>query len=148
MNSSSGIAEEEPRGSMLGWSIMFIYQFDSEFAKELYQNYKEHFSRNYLALRLFKERHDNNDTNTGDIDSGPLLRGYSVPANEFALSNAVLAGDFKTARKIERLIALGTSSITTDDEFRYSVLFLDMNISPMAEALVLNSLTITKWTRK
>lgn len=146
VNSNSGIAEEEPRGSMLGWSIMFIYQFDSEFAKDLYQNYKDHFSHNYLALRLFKERYDNNETNTGDIDSGPILRGYSIPANEFALSNAILAGDFKTARKIERLISLGTSTITKNNEFRYSVRFLDMNISPMAEALVLNSLTITKWT--
>lgn len=146
MNSNTGVAEEEPRGSMLGWSIMFIYQFDTEFAKELYQNYKTNFSYNFLALRLFKERYNNNETNPGDIDSGPILRGYSIPANEFALSNAVLACDFKTARKIERLISLGTSSITENNEFRYSVRFLDLNISPMAEALVLNSLTITKWS--
>ena len=31
---------------------------------------------------------DNKKTSIGDIDSGPIIRGYSIPANEFALSNA------------------------------------------------------------
>lgn len=145
VNTQTGEPDEEPRGSMLGWSISFIYQFDSVFAQELYQNYKKNFSHNYLALRLFKERYDSQETNTGDIDSGPIFFGYSIPANEFALSNAVLAKDFKTAKKIERLIDWGTSTITQNDELKYEVRFLDLTISPMAEALVLHSLTITKW---
>lgn len=142
----TGRAKEEPRGSMLGWSIMFIYQFDNEFAIELYNNYKKHFSDNLLVLRLFNERHDSKDINPGDIDSGPIIFGYSIPANEFALGNAVLAGDYKTAKRIERLISMGAKTIEKEDEKRYKLRFMDMNISPMAEALVLYSLTMTKWT--
>ncbi|MHC1776383.1 MAG: hypothetical protein AB9834_13345 [Lentimicrobium sp.] len=142
----TGEPMEEPRGSMLGWSIMFIYQFDEAFAVELYNNYKKHFSNNLLIFRLFRERHDIRRTSMGDIDSGPVFLGYSIPANEFALGNSILAGDFKTAKKLERLIGFGTNTITKNNEIRYKVRFVNMNISPMAEALVLNSLTITKWT--
>lgn len=148
ISSTTGLPLEEPRGSMLGWSIMFIYQFDSDFATELYQNYKKHFSDNLLLFRLFKERHNNRQTSLGDIDSGPILWGYSIPANEFALSNSVLDNDFNTAGKIIRLIHLGSSTIEEDDELKYRVRFINMNISPMAEALVLHSLTMTKWTQK
>ncbi|MFN7118197.1 MAG: hypothetical protein ACK4TA_15460 [Saprospiraceae bacterium] len=146
INADTGEPVEEPRGSMLGWSIMFIYQFDKEFAVELYNNYKKHFSKNWLIFRLFRERYNNKETSMGDIDSGPIFLGYSIPANEFALSNAVLAGDYNTAKKLERLIKFGTKTIKKNNEIRYKVKFVEMNISPMAEALVLNSLTITRWT--
>ncbi|PXV69101.1 hypothetical protein CLV62_101370 [Dysgonomonas alginatilytica] len=145
LDSKSGKAIEEPRGSMLGWSILFIYQFDSQFAIELYNNYKKNFSNDFLVFRLFRERSENRDTSIGDIDSGPIFLGYSIPANEFALGASNLSGDYKTAKKLERLINFGTSQIEDNNEFKYKVKFTEMNISPMAEALVLNSLTITKW---
>lgn len=148
INPKNGEPMEEPRGSMLAWSIMFIYQFDSEFAIELYTNYKKHFSFDYLVFRLFKERCGNFEIGLGDIDSGPLFFGYSIPANEFALGNAILANDYKTARKLERLINLGAVTIDHNDEIKYQVRFVGMNISPMAEALVLNSLTIIKWVNE
>lgn len=146
INAKTGKPIEEPRGSMLGWCIMFIYQFDSDFATNLYNDYKAHFSSDFLIFRLFKERFNNSKTNSGDIDSGPIFWGYSIPANEFALGGAVLSGDFKTARKIERLISFGTSKDEKGEKLKYNVRFVNMNISPMAEVLVLNSLTITKWT--
>ncbi len=59
INSKTGKPIEEPRGSMIGWSIMFIYQFDPDFAIDLYFNYKKHFSKNYLVFRLFRERYNN-----------------------------------------------------------------------------------------
>jgi len=145
INPATGKAAEEPRGSMLGWSIMFIYQFDPEFSIELYNKYKKHFSNEMLIFRLFKERYRNNSTSMGDIDSGPVFLGYSIPANEFALGGAILAEDYKTALKLERLINFGTTQEEINGELKYNVRFVDMNISPMAEALVLNSLTITKW---
>ncbi|NCP85183.1 MAG: hypothetical protein GW809_02575 [Bacteroidetes bacterium] len=48
--------------------------------------------------------------------------------------------------ELQRLIILGTKSITDNNELRYKVRFFDMTISPMAEALVLHSLTMTKWS--
>lgn len=141
----TGEALEEPRGSMLGWSIVFIYQFDSEFALNLYENYKDHFSDNLLVLRLFRERSDKRLFSFSDIDSGPIFLGYSIPANEFALGPAILAKDYRTAKKIERLISFGAATVGKETEIKYRVRFVDMNISPMAEALVLNSLMMTRW---
>lgn len=145
VNPETSKAEEEPRGSMLGWSIMFIYQFDKDFALQLYKDYKKHFSDNLIALRLFRERADKRFLSAGDIDSGPIILGYSIPANEFALGPAIVAEDWRTAKKIERLINLGTSTSEKNNELKYKVRFVPMNISPMAEALVLNSMTMVRW---
>jgi hypothetical protein len=139
---------EEPRGSMLGWSIMFIFQFDENFAIEQYNNYRQFFSYDIIILRLFKERYTSWNTNIGDIDSGPIFLGFSIPANEFALGGSILAKDFGTTKKLERLIDIGTEIIIKHDELRYRTNFYDLNISPMAEAIVLYSLTITKWENK
>jgi hypothetical protein len=130
VNPTTGLKEEEPRGSMLGWSINFIYQIDSTYAVNLYDNYKDKFSLNLGLFRIFKERYKKNETNMGDIDSGPLFLGYSIPANEFALSNAVLAKDYSTARKIKRLVNFGAKKIINNDELSYKVRFIDMEISP------------------
>ena len=141
----SGEPIEEPRGSMLGWSIMFINQFDSTFAKSLYLSYKKNFSNDYMLLRFFRERHDVKESNMGDIDSGPIVWGFSIPANQFALGCAIISGDFSTANKIKRLIDIGTEEVITNEEFKYKTKYIDINISPMAEALVLFSLTLRKW---
>lgn len=147
IDSRSGLAEEEPRGSMLGWSIMFIYQFDQDFADFLYQNYKDKFSTNLFTLRLFRERYDNWESSLGDIDSGPLFMGYSIPANGFALANSVAAKDYKTAAQLNRLVNLGTSrNFDYENEFSYDTRFIDFQISPMAEAIMLYSFTMHKWT--
>lgn len=145
VNSETGEPEELPRGGMLGYSIMFIYQFDKDFAGVLYDNYLEHFSNNFVVFRLFKEWYKDKSTHEGDIDSGPVFLGYSIPANEFALASAVLSGDFKTAKKMERLVSFGTKEIKKNNELKYKVRFTKMNISPMAEAIVLYSLTANVW---
>ena len=145
IDSESGIPKEEPRGSMLGWSIMFISHFDPPFAKELYQNYKKHFSNNFGVLRLFKERYNVRTTDVGDIDSGPVFLGYSMPANQFALAGAVLSGDMRTAKKLERLTEWGTKEVGPSGETKYQTRFVELNISPMAEALVLYGMTMTDW---
>jgi hypothetical protein len=141
INPENGTPFEEPRGSMLGWSIMFISQFEPDFARELYSNYKLHFSTNLGMYQPFKERYNVSNTDIGDIDSGPILFGYNIPANEFALSGAIFTGDLKTAKRIERLIDFGTSKQIKHDELYYETLFIDFKISPMAEALVLYSLS-------
>jgi hypothetical protein len=139
---------EEPRGSMLGWSIMFIYQFNDVFAADQYRKYKESFSRDIGVLRLFRERYDRWETGSGDIDSGPLFLGFSIPANQFALCGSIMSGDYHTAKKLERLITIGTQRIMTNNEMKYTTIFPRINISPMAEALMLFSLTATQWTAK
>ncbi len=148
INSQTGKPEEEPRGSMTAWNIIFISRFDEAFAIELYNSYFEHFSDNYGAFRLFKERKGNSETSYGDIDSGPLLAGYGIPSNVFAIACARIAEDYKTAKQIENLLEIGARKIDKNNEIFYDIRFVDMEYSPLAEAIVLFSITVNDWKKK
>ena len=143
--STSRQSVEEPRGSGLGWSINFIYQFDPDFAAEQYQLYQQHLSTNLGLLRLYRERISNYTTDVGDIDSGPLLLGHSIPANAFAFGNAVALRDWRNAQRLRRVVALGSRQIETATEISYGVRFVDLSVSPLAEALLLHAETMTPW---
>lgn len=136
---------EEPRGSGLGWSINFLYHTDSTFAAEQYRLYQQQLSTNFGVVRLYRERADDYETSAGDIDSGPLILGYSIPANAFAFGNAVALRDWRNAQRLRRVIALGSQEVKTADELHYRVRFVDLSVSPLAEALLLNAETMTPW---
>jgi len=144
---STGKALEEPRGSMIGWSIFFIYRFDKGFARELYEKYKDTFSTNLIALRLYNERKHVNSTNLGDLDSGPILWGYSIPAAAFAFGDAVAMQDWHEAEKLHRLVSIGSKLVQNGDEMRYQPRIGDLNFSPLAESLGLYFETMTEWKR-
>ncbi len=145
VNYRNGEPMEEPRGAMIGWSIFFIYRFDEAFAEELYKNYKANFSNNLLVFRLYRERYENWSTNKGDFDSGPLILGYSIPANAFAFAGAVAFHDKTNAKRLRRVISLGSKEVENKDEIFYQTRFIDFEISPLAEALILFSETMTEW---
>lgn len=145
INTHDGTIKEEPRGSMLGWSIFFIYRFDPEFAKKQYTIYKKKFSNNLLVIRLYRERYRNYMTGLGDIDSGPLFLGYSIPASAFAFGDAVAMKDLRNAKRLKRLINFGSKTIEEDNEIKYKIRFTELSSSPMQEALILYLETMTEW---
>lgn len=145
INPKTGEIEEKPRGSMNGWGIYFIYRFNPDFAKEQYEIYKKKFSNNFLVIRLFRERYKTYNTGLGDIDSGPLFLGYSIPASAFAFGDAVAMGDMRNAKRLRRLISFGSKKIEENNEIRYRIRFTDLNASPMQEALILYFETMTEW---
>ena len=138
-------AAEEPRGSHLGWSIFFLYRFAPAFATEQYQRYQQHFSANFGVIRLYRERVGSYATSEGDLDSGPLILGYSIPANAFAFGNAVARRDWRNAQRLRRVIRFGSREIETPSELSYGVRFVDLSVSPLAEALLLHAETMTPW---
>ena len=136
---------EEPRGSHLGWSIFFLYRFAPAYAAEQYRLYQQHFSTNFGVIRLYRERIGSYETSAGDVDSGPLILGYSIPANAFAFGNAVALRDWRNAQRLRRVISFGSREIETPEEIHYGVRFVDLSVSPLAEALLLNAETMTPW---
>lgn len=145
VDAGTGKLLEEPRGCMIGWSIFFIYRFDKDYANELYEKYKDKFSDNLLIFRLFNERYRNSETTSGDIDSGPLFWGYGVPATAFAFGDAVAVQDLKNAKKLQRLIDLGSKRIISNKELKYETRYIDLQVSPLAESLLLYFETMTEW---
>jgi hypothetical protein len=139
---------EVPRGSMIGWSILFIYRFDPAFAKELYENYKSCFSTNYLVVRPFKEIRGSWKSGAGDVDSGPLFLGYSAPASTFALGDAIAMRDYVTAEKISNLIAIFSGKKAEGGEMKFKTRFYNVSVSPMTEAVLLYMETMKEWISK
>ncbi|GAB3588796.1 hypothetical protein [Hymenobacter daeguensis] len=138
-------AAEEPRGSHLGWSIFFLYRFAPAYAAEQYRLYQQQFSTSFGAIRLYRERAGRYETSEGDVDSGPLILGYSIPANAFAFGDAVALRDWRNAQRLRRVIRFGSREVATPQELHYGVRFVDLPVSPLAEALILHAETMTPW---
>ncbi len=139
-------AAEEPRGSHLGWSIFFLYRFAPALAAEQYRSYQQHFSTNFGVIRLYRERIGSYETSEGDHDSGPLILGYIITANAFAFGNAVAMRDWRNAQRLRRVIRFGSREVETPTEMHYGVRFVDLPVSPLAEALLLHAETMTPWS--
>jgi len=137
MVDAAGQPSEEPRGSHLGWSIWFLTQVDSAFARQQYALYQRHHSTNLGVLRMYSEFAHSYETGTGNVDSGPLILGYGIPATAFAFADAVALGDWRNAQRLRRVISLGSRKIREGDELRYGVRLIDLEVNPLSEALLL-----------
>jgi hypothetical protein len=137
MVEADGQPSEEPRGSHLGWSIWFLTQVDSAFARQQYALYQQYHSTNLGALRLYSEFASSCETGAGNVDSGPLILGYGIPATAFAYADAVALGDWRNAQRLRRVISLGSRTIREGDELRYGVRLVKLEVNPLSEALLL-----------
>ena len=137
MVDSAGRPSEEPRGSHLGWSIWFLAQVDAGFARQQYALYQRYHSTNLGVLRLYREFASGYQTGAGNVDSGPLILGYGIPATTFAFADAVALGDYRNAQRLRRVISLGSREVREGDELRYGVRLVDLDVNPLSEALLL-----------
>ena len=137
MVDEQGRPTEQPRGSMLGWSIWFIARFDSAFARQQYQRYQAAHSTNLGVLRLYREQPGDYSIGAGDVDNGPLILGYGIPATAFAFADAVALGDWHNAQRLRRVISLGSRDIRAGEELRYGVRLVNLDVNPLSEALLL-----------
>jgi hypothetical protein len=137
MVDAAGQPSEEPRGSHLGWSIWFLASVDSTFARQQYTLYQQHHSTNFGVLRLYSEFAGSYETGAGNVDSGPLILGYGIPATAFAFADAVALGDYRNAQRLRRVISLGSRDIREGDELRYGVRLVNLDVNPLSEALLL-----------
>jgi len=137
MVDAAGRPSEEPRGSHLGWSIWFLAQVDSTFTRQQYALYQRHHSTNLGVLRMYSEFAGSYETGAGNVDSGPLILGYGIPATAFAFADAVALGDWRNAQRLRRVISLGSRDIRTGEELRYGVRLVNLDVNPLSEALLL-----------
>lgn len=139
---------EEPRGSNIPYFVLFAKDFAPVFCEELFESYVEHHSDYYLLGRVFLERKGNHETNwSGDIDSGPVVYGYSLPATGMGFGAAVALEEYQLANDMYRLFKLGTATKTDSlGGTYYSLRFReDINYSPLTEAIMLYMETQCTW---
>lgn len=90
---ASGQALDAPRGSGSGLAAYFLAYADPALSRDLYRAIDAQLSERFLGFGVVKEYPATVPGGWGDIDSGPLILGYSVSATGFTLAGARIHGD-------------------------------------------------------
>lgn len=97
--SADGAPHDAPRGSGTFLAAWFLVEADPSLARALYEKGRDALGGalfGFLAMREYVPGH----AGTGDMDSGPLVLGYSISATGFALGGAAAFGDEATRARI------------------------------------------------
>lgn len=99
--------EGEPRGIGTSWNMFFMQYIDESEMEANYQKLIQEFVRmtpfGYKGVREWLSHSENT---TGDIDSGPLVFGFSAVSTAFAVSGALKWGDKEFTQDIFTLTEL------------------------------------------
>ncbi|MDX1495835.1 MAG: hypothetical protein R3253_17320 [Longimicrobiales bacterium] len=91
------------RGSSLALMSRMLVDADPEFAEEQYRVLREHFVDQRLGFPGVREYPRGTD-GSGDVDSGPLLLGFSGPAVVVGVAAARAHGDLDLAVAVQQAI--------------------------------------------
>ncbi len=126
------------RGSSQVMILRFLYEVDPTLAQRYYATFRERYVTTQFGLPGAREYPVGTD-GVGDVDSGPLILGFSLSATGVLPGAARLQGDQELLRPFEQLIA------TFGFPVRGRYLFGEI---PVADALLVWSRTAVSWTGK
>jgi hypothetical protein len=104
------------------FSAFWLAHVDPELSRVLYEAGRDELFETVLTLGAFKE-YPAQFPGHGDIDSGPLVLGYSISATGFAMAPARAHGDRDTFRALYRSSHLFGLAHTTPHGWRYATGF-------------------------
>lgn len=99
IDGSSGQHIEPARGVANSWIIALVAEMDSKWAKQMYEEYREHFGIRRLSFRMFREYPPGHKAKA-DIDSGPIIWGAGVAATGVGIAAANAVGDRATLQDL------------------------------------------------
>lgn len=103
----NGKALDTPRGSGTFLASWFLVKADPALARALFDAGRRELEGSVLGLYAMREHPAKNADRGGDIDSGPLLMGYSVSATGFAMGAAAGLGEEEIVEDILRTVRFG-----------------------------------------
>jgi len=89
----SGAPADSPRGSGTALAAYFLSFADPAFSRDLYQAARKHLADTFLGFGVVREYPHHCPEGCGDIDSGPLILGYSISATGFLIGGSRIHGD-------------------------------------------------------
>jgi hypothetical protein len=89
----SGAAADSPRGSGTALAAYFLSFADPAFSCDLYQAACKHLADTFLGFGVVREYPRHCREGRGDIDSGPVILGYSISATGFLIAGSRIHGD-------------------------------------------------------
>jgi hypothetical protein len=103
---ADGTPLDAPRGSGTFLAAWFLHRADPDLARGLYDAGRDQLYGSVLGLSAMREYPAGRE-GRGDIDSGPLILGYSVSSTGFALGGAAAFDDLTTRDALLATARLG-----------------------------------------
>lgn len=100
LNEKNGQSEDEPRASGTAFSTYFLSFVDQDFSHQLYAALKNN-ARHLLGFGGIKE-YLPGSSQSGDIDSGPVIAGIGTSATGFSLAGARIHQDLTLFKELYR----------------------------------------------
>ena len=132
---ADGTPLDAPRGSGTGLAALFLAHADPALSRELYQALRAHLTDRLLGFGVVREYPVTVRGGRGDIDSGPLLFGYSVSATGFALGASRAHEDPETFTRLYATAWLFGAPVERADGLRFAA------GGPLGDALMFALLT-------
>jgi hypothetical protein len=114
----TGKSLERTRGSSLAMMILALGHAAPEFAAEQYQKLRQYFYATNLGIPGVLE-YPKGSFGTGDVDSGPIVLGYSGPAVIVGMGAAISMNDMAAANAFNGFVEMGGFAFQGFGERRY-----------------------------
>jgi hypothetical protein len=114
VSATNGAWRDAPRGSGTALGAYFLSFADPALSRALQRALRLQLTAAPLGLGMVRE-YPAGRSGDGDIDSGPLLFGYSVSATGFSLGSARAAGDRQHFAEVFRTADLFGALRRTDE---------------------------------
>ncbi len=107
----TGRSLEPTRGSSLAMMILAIAYADPDFAKQQYEALRKHFFATPLGIPAILE-YPRGRTGNGDVDSGPIILGFSGPGIIVGMGAAIAMNDTASARALNGFVETGGFAVS------------------------------------
>jgi hypothetical protein len=128
------------RGLTAALQGRMLYEVDPDFARQQYRKMREHFAAEHLGILPGILEYRKGASGSGDVDSGPLVFGFSGSASVVAIAAARLHGDRQLAEPL--MVGAHAVGVPTGwgDSRRYG-----FGLLPVGEAFFVWSKTTRPW---
>ncbi|WP_433795970.1 hypothetical protein [Actinoplanes sp. CA-252034] len=138
---ATGALLDGSRGTSQAIIQRFLVDVDPVFAREQYLLFRDEFLDRPLWLGPAIREYPHGVDGTGDVDSGPLIRGISLSTTVVALGAAQAQGDHALAGALANFGELAGLPVTTLRTKRYA-----LGLVPIGDAFLAWSKTARPWT--
>ena len=139
-DATSGDATIAARGSSQALMLRFLIDIDPQLAREHYMIYRGLFADSVLGMVPGVREYPHGKGGPSDVDSGPIILGYSGPATVVGMGAAIAYGDNQLSDPILRGVELVGLPVTWGGSKRYGFGRL-----PVGEAFLVWSKTARPW---
>jgi len=126
---------DAPRGSGTALAAYFLSFTDEESSRALHRAVRRELAGDVLGFGVVREYPHSFSGRRGDIDSGPLIFGYSISAMGFGLAGCRVHGDEDGFRELYRSFHLFGAPLERNDSLAFA------SGGPLGNAIVFAMLT-------